>query len=101
MFPTADQIATAIVAACRLTGDLPFATCMRQPSRARAVAMAALIEVFPDARRIGIARCCGLVTPANVSPILAAARAAKWWRDDWVEEVVGLLVADSYGEQGR
>lgn len=50
---------------------------------------------------MGIARCCGLATPANVSPILANARAAKWWREDWVEEVVGAVVADRYGEQAQ
>ncbi len=100
-FPCADQIARAIVTACRLTGDLPIATCMRQPSRARAIAMWALMEAYPGARREGIARCCGLAKPGNIYGVVASARRASWWRDDWADEVLGSIVAEQYGEQGQ
>lgn len=99
MFPTADEIARAIVTACRLTGDQPVATCMGQPSRARCLAMHALMTTFPDARRESIARCCGLRKRETIHAIVGAARKASWWREEWVDEVVGALVAHQYGEQ--
>lgn len=100
MFPDADQIAMAIVMANRLTGEnAPVATCMRQTSRARHVAYAALCEAFPEARKLSLARLTGHATPAAAKPSLNSAMKAAWWRDDWVEEVVGALVADQYGER--
>lgn len=99
MFPTADQIAKAIVEACRLTGDKPVATCMRQTSRARHVAFAALIEIFPEARRESLARLVGYPTPRAGTAALGMARKTGWWNDDLVDEVVGSLVGDQYGEQ--
>lgn len=96
-FPSADQIAMAIVTACRITGDGPMATCMRQPSRARNIA---LIEVFPDAKRQSLARCCGYAKPAAGTTTLSMAKKAAWWNDDHVDEVIGALLADEIGEQG-
>jgi hypothetical protein len=92
MFPTADHIALSIVTACRLTGDGPMATCMRQPSRARSIAMHALMEVFPDARRESIARCCGLPKTNTIHATVGMARKSAWWREDWVDEVIGSLI---------
>lgn len=100
VFPSADQIALAIVAACRITGDGPMATCMRQPSRARNIALAALIEVFPDATRQSPARCCGYAKPALGTTTLGMARKAAWWNEAHVEEVIGALTAWEYGERG-
>lgn len=97
MFPTAQQIATAIVLANRLTGEnAPIATCMRQPSRARNVAMKALMEAFPAARRESIARCCGLAKTTTIHAVVIQAAKASWWREDWIDEIVGTLMADAY-----
>lgn len=101
MFPTADQVAIAIVTACKLTGDMPISTCLRQQSRARNIAMQALMNVFPDARRQGLARCCGYPTPATGTTTLNMARKASWWREVWVDEVIGALAADQYGDQAQ
>jgi hypothetical protein len=91
-YPTADQIARAIVTACGLTGDKPIATCMRQPSRARNVALQALIELFPDANRRVLGRCLGYAKPATATTTLGMARKSTWWRDEWVDEVVGAVL---------
>lgn len=103
MFPTADQIALAIVTACRLSGTNPVLTALgevtQRESRGRHVAFAALIEVFPEARRIGMARCCGYRSFGSATANLPTFRKQEWWREDWVDEVVGALVADQYGEQ--
>jgi hypothetical protein len=105
MFPTADQIAMALVTACRLTGDNPIAVVQgeRGPrARARHVAFDALIEAFPDARKVGLAKCLGYSTPATApSNLKIIFRKLKWWRDEWVDEVVGALVAEQYGEQAQ
>jgi hypothetical protein len=106
MFPTADQIALAIVTACHLSGTNPVLTALgqvsQQQSRGRHVAFAALIEAFPDARRIGIARCCGYRSGmGSAASNLPTFRKTTWWREDWVEEVIGLLVAEQYGEQAQ
>lgn len=98
-FPTADQVAIAIVTACQFTGDKPFATCMRQTSRARHVAFAALKDVFPEARTGGLARCCGYANPHTASVHLKQAQKAAWWNETWVDEVVGALVGGDYGDQ--
>lgn len=106
MFPTADKIALAIVTACRFIGTNPLLTALGQvsqrESRGRHIALAALIDAFPDARRIGIAKCCGygrgmVSAPGN----LTIYRKTAWWREEWIDEIVGLLVADQYGEQAR
>lgn len=98
-FPTADEIALAVVTACRLTGDMPIATCLRQTSRARPIALAALIEVFPEAKRQSLARLVGYETPQTGTTSLMMARKCKWWREEHVDEVVGVLVAGQYGER--
>jgi hypothetical protein len=101
MFPSADQIATAIVIAGRLTGEDPVAVASGEMGlHARHVAMDALCRAFPDARRAGLGRCCGYGTPRAAQAGVIAARKARWWSDIHVDEVVGALVADRYGEQG-
>jgi hypothetical protein len=101
-FPSADQIALAIVTACRLTGENnPIGTCLRQPSRARHIAFAALQVAFPDATQRTLARLCGYPTPAAGAANLFHARRARWWSEDPVDEVVGVLVDDSYGERAE
>lgn len=106
MFPTAHHIGLAIVTACRLAGTSPILTAMGQVSqreaRGRHLAFAALIEAFPEARKIGIARCCGYGRGMGSAPgNLPTYRKTAWWRDDWVDEIVGAVVADQYGEQAQ
>lgn len=86
-FPGADVIALAIVTACRLTGDMPIATCMRQTSRARHVAFVALTEAFPDAKKVSLARLTGYAKPAQWQPLLQSARRASWWDDKLADQV--------------
>ncbi|WP_457153325.1 hypothetical protein [Mesorhizobium sp. P5_C1] len=105
MFPTADQIALAIVTACRLSGTNPVLTALGQvahrDSRGRHIAFAALLEAFPDARRMGIAKCCGYRGYGSATANLPTFRKTPWWREDWVEEVIGAVVAEQYGDQAQ
>ncbi len=99
LFPTADQIATAIVTACRVVGDgTPVMVATGGGGgRSRAVAFDALRRAFPDARRGGLARACGFPSAIDTSTVaarLAMARRASWWRDEYVDEVVGALLTD-------
>lgn len=98
MFPTADQIALALVTACRLTGDNPLTTALGQTSRGRHVAFAALTVAFPDARRLSLARCVGYLKRETCQASVSMARKSRWWNEDWVDETVGALVAPIYGE---
>jgi hypothetical protein len=59
-FPSADQIAAAIVAGCRETGEDPVLFIEGHPDyRARHYAHHALVHLFPNAPRGSIARCVG------------------------------------------
>lgn len=100
-FPTADEIARAIVMACRATGDNPVLTALGQKSRARPVACAALMAAFPLARKLSVARLTGYQNVATYSGAIGMARKSTWWSDAAVDEIVGALVGDAYGEQGR
>lgn len=96
-FPSADQVARAIVTANRLIGEnAPMATCMRQKSRARNVALAALISVYPQPTQQCLSRLVGYPNSANGASTLIMARKSKWWNEDWVDEIVGELI----GEEG-
>lgn len=61
MMPTADQVARAIVTACRATGENPIAVVGdREPqSRARHYAFQSLKVVFPDVKKERLAFMCG------------------------------------------
>lgn len=102
MFPSADQIATALVSAGALLGEDPIATASGEMGmRSRHVAMDALMRAFPDARRAGLGRCLGYGTPRAAQAAVITARKGQWWSDDHVDEVVGALVGDRYGEQAQ
>jgi hypothetical protein len=102
MFPTADQIALAIVTACRLFGEDPFAVCSGELGmRARHVAMEALVIAFPEARRAGLGECLSYGTPRSAQGQVISAKKGKWWSDDHVDEVVGAVVAEQYGDQAE
>lgn len=98
-FPDALVIARAIVEACRLFGEDPEAVAQGQSSRARHVALDALLAVYPEANRTHLARCLGHRDPRNGMGHLISARKARWWSDMAVDEVVGALVGDRYGER--
>ncbi len=100
MFPSADRIAIALVTACRLAGGDPAAAARGLPEqRGRHVALAALLEAYPEARRASLARCCGYPAPRAGQAAVITARKSKWWNEIWVDETVGALVADQYGER--
>lgn len=100
MFPTADQIALAVVTACRLFGEDPIALCKGEfGMRARLVAFDALMAAFPDARRAGLGECLAFGTPRSAQGQVMTARKGKWWSDIAVDEVIGALVAPQYGDQ--
>lgn len=100
MFPTADQIALAIVTAARIFGEDPFAVLTGELGvRTRHVVLCAMLEVFPDARRIGLSNCLGYSCARAAKEQLRSARKGKWWSEVAVDEVIGALVAPAYGEQ--
>lgn len=98
-FPDAEAIACAIVEAARIYQEIPIAVARGNASRARHVAFAALIDAYPGVSRVGLARCLGYRNPKNGLAQVYLARRAQWWNEDHVDEVVGALVADLYGEQ--
>lgn len=98
-FPTADHVAIAIVTAARLVGENPLEVVGGGYSHARHIAMEALVIAFPDARRAGLGRCCGYPVPRAAQAGVFHAKRTRWWSDDLVDEVVGAVVAERYGEQ--
>ena len=54
---------------------------------------------FPDARRAGLGQCCGYPAPRAAQAGVFHARKARWWSDHMVDEVLGAVVADRYGER--
>lgn len=98
-FPTADQIAIAIVESCKLAGGNPILIAMGQgmgdTALGRHVALASLVEAFPDARKAGLARCCGYRTPAPAVGNLKSFRQQRWWNEDHVDEVVGAVIGEA------
>lgn len=101
-FPTAEQIATAVVAAARLTGDDPVEVLtVTTGFHARHLAFAALREAFPRATAKAIAAALTYSVPDSAVSMLDSAQRASWWREDWVDDVVGAIVSERYGAQAR
>lgn len=99
-FPTADQIALAVVTSARLVGESPLAVVRGGArSRARVLAMESLKLAFPEFSWMAVARCCGHAHPRAAQAAVLQAHDRAWWRDDLLDEVVGALVAELYGEQ--
>ncbi len=89
-YPSADEIAVAVVAASKLHGDDPIDMICNRWLRARAryVAMAALLEEFPDAPSGSIAKCIGFASFSSAkSNVERYARKTSWWRDGDVTAV--------------
>jgi hypothetical protein len=68
-------------------------------SRARHIAFAALADLHPDLSLCTIAESLGYHTPDTARIRLAQVRKAGWWKEIYVDEVVGVIVAPQYGER--
>jgi hypothetical protein len=97
-FCTADEIATAIVAAARLEGEDPEAIARgAQPSRARWYAAAALFDAFPNDDYRAIALGCGFLTQStmvnsrSLVGFYRRGKGVKWWDESRVEVVAAAL----------
>lgn len=100
--PTADEIRAAAVAAAAATGEAPdFLLTGFTESRARLVALAAILAVWPkvDATEVATGLC--FLDPSRARMLLARSRKATWWDDMWIDDVVGALVSDRYGVQAE
>jgi hypothetical protein len=99
LYASADQIARAIVAAARLTGADPLRLYEPSPrapnamSRARWLAYAALSSVVKGCANVALARGLGIAPAYNVASNFRIMQTSKWWREDWVDEVVGAILA--------
>lgn len=89
-FCSADEIAAALVFACKLTGDDPehvLAKCPDYNPRGRVIALAALDQVCMGTRPDDTLRLLGRRGTRPASLVLKTVRACAWWREDWVVEV--------------
>lgn len=91
--PSANDAVQAVATARRV---LPAAS---PQSRVELVAFAALAEAFPGAQRSAIAELLGLEPSWEPQSSLDRAQRQAWWREDLINEVVGVLVAPFYGER--
>lgn len=102
--PSADDVAIAIVAACRETGDDPVCVAegIWSHMKARHYAMHALIHVFPKASREKIAGYVGGHRPKqflanSYTAILGTSgkrQRARWWNDEAYDRVIRAIEAD-------
>lgn len=100
--PTADQVALAIVEAAKLHDEDPIAVARGgAPCRSRIVAYHALTEAFPDVTKAKIARWVGSPSQSSASAHLNYARRARWWSEEAVDEIVGMLVAAQVEPDGE
>jgi hypothetical protein len=74
---------------------------MPQPIRANLVALAALQQAFPHQNAKKLAELLGMPIATAGGAVRKAREHKNWWREDWVDEVVGILVADRYGERAE
>lgn len=72
-----------------------FCGCRRAASRARTLAVAAMIEVFPRARRATIADGFGLpYEQGALAQMVRKARRNPWWNDEYLRKVVDAISRD-------
>lgn len=100
---TADDIAIAIVAACRQTGEDPILAVQGHTlhKKARHYAFHALIHVFPRYNQEVVARCLGsgksakqFIAASFVSVLGRGGRSkAGWWDDDVFDRVIRAIEA--------
>jgi hypothetical protein len=104
--PDADEVAIAIVTACRITKEDPIAVIEQVPMlRARHYAMHALVHVFPDVPRAAVARCVGAPglpdgfyknsLSQKFKPVVGGPRVGKrqaqWWSEDSFMAVIDAI----------
>ena len=96
MFVCADKIALAVVTAARLTGDNPLEIFMpNEARRTRGLACVALQTVYPNAKKAAIGRCVGYMGDGGKGAANAyKCKDTKWWREEWLDEVIGTLVGE-------
>lgn len=99
LFPTADQVALAVVTAARLTGEDPVAIGERRSMTARAYVYAGLRAAYPECTTDVLGRLAGYSAGSAARGALIICRQSDAWCDEWVDEIVGALVADDYGER--
>lgn len=102
-FCTADEIATALVAAARIEGECPIANAEGVYGlRARWFAMAALFDLFPQCEMCQIARGCGVsrASAMNARAQITSHRRKRtsWWDETKVGAVKTALAAAGYGQ---
>jgi hypothetical protein len=99
VFASADQIARGVVAAARLVGADPLRIYEPSPrapnamSRARWLAYAALSSIVEGCGKAALARSLGIGSAWNAPSNFKLAKNSKWWREDWVDEIVGAILA--------
>ncbi len=101
-YPTADQVAIAVVEACRSAGGSPLkcveASVGNMP-RARYIAMHALVAAFPDCRIPAICRMVGfrgkfdetLMRAYENSKTGIDAGIIRWWRPEVAARIASVL----------
>lgn len=108
IFPTADEIAVAIVTAARIEGEDPELIALgNRASRGRWYALAALLERFPDNDYRAIALRVGFVTQSTIGNSRATitqyrlGRGVAWWNEANVARVRAALDALADGVDCR
>ena len=93
--PTANDCAQAVAEARRLfKRGTPY-------SRIELIALAALLEAFPAATRSSVMQLVGIDEVWDPAEELKLISKERWWREDLVNEIVGVLVAPYYGAQAK
>jgi len=109
MLPTADDVAIALIASCKETGEDPIQAAARsadQTFRGRHYALHALVHVFPKANRFSLCRMVGC--PGKPGPFWNASwnqiakprfpgsltHMANWWDDAVYDRVIRAIEAD-------
>lgn len=113
MMVTADHVARAIIAACRITGADPIAIpqsfftgipgIQRPRTVARALAAAALLDAFPEYRKVAIGRFVGSRTPdVYIAKLRADIRQGKppWQSADHLAAVIAAIKSEG-GVEGH
>lgn len=88
--PCEDTFSRALAAASEVQPDT---------RRARHVAFEALSILYPSYGSIRLGIRLGYSDPSNASARVSDAKRLLWWSEDHVDEVVGALVAELYGER--
>lgn len=104
MMPTADEVAVAIVTACRETGDDPIAICGGEMMlRGRHYALHALVRVYPDAHVLKLVRVIGISGDAmefwrnskRVAGKTGTKKPARWWSQPALNRVIEAVFVEA------